>query len=81
MFLLRTKRVASELGAKSFRTLYIYLTLDLARRVSRGSHPRAFIASIPGVLYRKFIIILAALFCSDQPYSHNLGFTTSRNTI
>ena len=37
--LLRTKRVASELGAKSFRTLYICLTLDLARRVSRGSHP------------------------------------------
>ena len=32
MLLLRTKRVASELGAKSFRTLYICLTLDLARR-------------------------------------------------
>ena len=50
MFLLRTKRVASELGAKSFRALYICLTLDLACPVSRGSHPRAFIVSIPGVL-------------------------------
>jgi hypothetical protein len=42
MFLFRTKRIASEFGARSFRTLYICLTLDLARPVSRDSHPRVF---------------------------------------